>query len=124
MIESEQRFLSSIDGTYKPPVQNFYVVSPKLQTVTIDFTTSRFLLNDGKIDFEKTQKGYFYKGELAESFEVDLCTSSIPSPLYPHKTTNIIPVWLIVILVILSACLLFCLFYWIYTFVKDMRKNN
>lgn len=123
IIESEQRFFSSIDGTYKPPVQNFYVVSPKLQTIAINLTTSRFLLNDGKTDFEKTHQGYSYKGVLSGSFEVGLCTSSIPSPLYPHKTTNIIPVWLIVVLVILSVCLLFCLSYWIYTFVKDTQKK-
>jgi len=86
VIEAEQRFLSSIDGTYKPPVQNFYVVSPELQTVTIDLTTSRFLLNYGKTDFEKTHQGYFYKGELSGNFEVGLCTSSIPSSLYKHNT--------------------------------------
>lgn len=123
VIEAEQRFLSSIDGTYKPPVQNFYVVSPELQTVTIDLTTSRFLLNYGKTDFEKTHQGYFYKGELSGNFEVGLCTSSIPSSLYHHKTTNIIPAWLIVVLAILSVSLLFCLSYWIYTFVKDTRKK-
>lgn len=123
IIESEQKFLFTTDGTYEPFVQNFYIVSPDLQTVTINLTTSRFLLNDEKADFDKTQQGYFYKGKLTENLVVNLCDTHAPSSLIPKDTHRIFPVWAIIIISVLTVAFIFCITYLLISYKKGNFKK-
>ena len=103
VIKITQPFQYSIDSSYEPEVQNFYITAPVNSKVSVLLDTDRNVL-DGETSFEKKDNNYMFHGIVSDHITVNVCASDTPSPLYPTSQT-----WATIMLLICGVGVIICI---------------